>query len=37
MLVTKDVTDLYKKPEFLFLGPDENTANYMDPAALFMK
>lgn len=37
MLVTEGVVDHYKKPEFIFLGPDENTAEYMDEAALFMK
>jgi glutamate dehydrogenase len=37
MLVSEGVTDHYKKPEFIFLGPDENTADYMDIAALYMK
>lgn len=37
MIVSKGVVDLYKKPEFIFLGPDENTADYMDMAALFIK
>ncbi len=31
------VIDNYKKPEFLFMGPDENTADLMDQAALSMK
>jgi hypothetical protein len=30
MLVTDGVIDKYNKPEFIFLGPDENTADYMD-------
>lgn len=34
MLVKEGVTDLYNKPEFIFLGPDENTADLMDSAAL---
>lgn len=34
---TTDVTDHYKKEEILFLGPDENTANLMDWAALHSK
>jgi len=29
LLVSKGVTDLYKKPEILFLGPDENTAGLL--------
>lgn len=37
MIVSKGVVDLYKKPEFIFLGPDENTADHMDMAALFIK
>lgn len=37
MIVSKGVVDLYKKPEFIFLGPDENTAEYMDTAALLIK
>lgn len=37
MLVTEGVIDKYKKLEIIFLGPDENTAEYMDHAALFMK
>jgi glutamate dehydrogenase len=32
-MVVEGVTDLYKKPEFLFMGPDENTADLMDSAA----
>jgi glutamate dehydrogenase len=36
-LVVDGVIDLYKKPEFLFMGPDENTADLMDQAALSMK
>jgi len=31
------VVDLTNRPEFLFFGPDENTADCMDRAALFMK
>ena len=37
MLVTKGVSDLYKQPEYLFFGPDENTADKMDSACLFTK
>jgi len=37
MLVKDEVTDLYKKSEFIFLGPDENTADLMDSAALMLK
>jgi len=37
MLVTKGVSDLYNKPEYIFFGPDENTADKMDKACLFMK
>lgn len=25
LLVTNEVSDLYKKPEMIFLGPDDNT------------
>jgi len=28
------IIDLYKKPEIIFLGPDENTAEFMDWAAM---
>jgi glutamate dehydrogenase len=31
------VVDLYKKPEILFMGPDENTADLMEWAANFSK
>jgi hypothetical protein len=31
------VIDNYKKPEFLFMGPDENSADLMDQAALLVK
>lgn len=34
MLVKEGVSDLYKKEEYIFLGPDENTADFMDNAAL---
>lgn len=37
MLVKPGVSDLYKKPEYLFFGPDENTADKMDKSCLFMK
>ena len=37
ILVKEGVTDLYKKPEILFLGPDENTADYMDEACLYAR
>ena len=32
ILMIKDL-----KPELIFLGPDENSADLMDPACLFMK
>lgn len=32
--VKESYVDLYKKPEILFLGPDEGTAGYVDWAAL---
>ena len=31
------IVDLYGKPEILFFGPDEGTADYMDWAALHAK
>lgn len=37
LLKNKDVVDHYGKEEILFLGPDENTANVMDWAALHAK
>lgn len=37
MLVKEGVSDLYRQPEYLFFGPDENTADKMDKACLFMK
>lgn len=37
LLKNKDVIDHYGKEEILFLGPDENTANVMDWAALHAK
>lgn len=37
MLVTEGVSDLYKQPEYIFFGPDENTADKMDAACLFTK
>lgn len=37
MLVREGVSDLYKKPEYIFFGPDENTADKMDKACLFMR
>jgi glutamate dehydrogenase len=37
MLNVPGVIDLDGKPEILFLGPDENSADLMDPACLFMK
>lgn len=30
LLILKDISDLYKKPELIFLGPDENTASFVD-------
>ena len=35
MLETKGVSSIYKDPEYLFFGPDENTASMMDPAAYY--
>ena len=32
--IKEQIVDLYKKPEILFLGPDEGTAEFMDWAAL---
>lgn len=37
VLVRDGVTDLYKKEEIIFLGPDENTADYMDDACLYAR
>lgn len=37
MLVKDGVYDLYRQPEYLFFGPDENTADKMDKACLFMR
>lgn len=37
LLVNTGVTDLYRKPEIIFLGPDENTAGYVDLACLYAK
>ena len=37
MLVVDGVSDIYKKPEYLFFGPDENTADKMDLACYFVK
>jgi len=37
MLVKPGVSDLYRQPEYLFFGPDENTADKMDKACLWMK
>ena len=31
------VTDLYKQPEYIFLGPDEHTAGFMDGACEYAK
>lgn len=33
----KEIVDHYGKEEILFLGPDENTADQMDWAALYAK
>jgi NAD-specific glutamate dehydrogenase len=35
MLVTEGVNSIYDAPEYLFFGPDENTAPLMDPAAYY--
>jgi len=35
MLERKGVKSLYTEPEYLFFGPDENTANLMDPTAYY--
>jgi hypothetical protein len=37
MLNVKGTIDLNGHPELIFLGPDENSADLMDPACLFMK
>ena len=37
MLVADGVSSIYDAPEYLFFGPDENTAPLMDPACLFTK
>ena len=37
MLVTEGVSSVYTEPEYLFFGPDENTAPLMDPACLYTK
>jgi len=37
MLVTDGVSSIYNSPEYLFFGPDENTAPLMDPACMFTK
>ena len=37
MLVTDGVSSIYDAPEYLFFGPDENTAPLMDPACIFTK
>jgi NAD-specific glutamate dehydrogenase len=31
--IKEDIVDLYEKPEILFFGPDEGTADMMDWAA----
>ncbi|KAI9015996.1 Glutamate/Leucine/Phenylalanine/Valine dehydrogenase-domain-containing protein [Hyaloraphidium curvatum] len=35
--IKEKIVDLYEKPEILFFGPDEGTADYMDWAALHAK
>lgn len=35
MLETEGVSSIYTEPEYLFFGPDENTAPLMDPAAYY--
>jgi glutamate dehydrogenase len=37
MLETEGVNSIYTDPEYLFFGPDENTAPLMDPAAYYTK
>jgi glutamate dehydrogenase len=37
MLNVPGTVDLDGHPELIFLGPDENSADLMDPACLFMK
>ncbi|ODV61027.1 glutamate dehydrogenase (NAD(+)) [Ascoidea rubescens DSM 1968] len=34
---SNQIVDLYKKPEILFMGPDENTAGFVDWATLHAK
>ena len=35
MLVNEGVSSIYDAPEYLFFGPDENTAGLMDPGAYY--
>ncbi|KXS12524.1 NAD-dependent glutamate dehydrogenase [Gonapodya prolifera JEL478] len=35
--IKEKIVDLYNKPEILFFGPDEGTADYMDWAALYAR
>ena len=37
MLESPGVSSIYNDPEYLFFGPDENTANLMDPTAYYTK
>lgn len=37
MLVNPGVNSIYDAPEYLFFGPDENTAPLMDPTCLYTK
>lgn len=37
MLNVPGTIDLNGHPELIFLGPDENSADLMDPACFFMK
>jgi len=37
MLESEGVSSIYTDPEYLFFGPDENTANLMDPTAFYTK
>jgi glutamate dehydrogenase len=37
MLQVPGTVDLNGKQEIIFLGPDENSADLMEPACLFMK
>ena len=37
LIPTEEVKDHYQKPEIIFCGPDENTADLMEWACLYAK